>query len=66
MKNTVTKKLLLGAMVLPMLFAGAAMAEEQPEAYASDARGSYSPRFIRRLLAHRLLDACHGDLRMRS
>ena len=39
MKNTVTKKLLLGAMVLPMLIAGAAMAEEQPEAYASDARG---------------------------
>jgi OOP family OmpA-OmpF porin len=39
MKNTVTRKLLLGAMVLPMLFAGAAMAEEQPEAYASDARG---------------------------
>jgi OOP family OmpA-OmpF porin len=39
MKNTVTKKLLLGAMVVPMLFAGAAMAEEQPEAYASDARG---------------------------
>jgi OOP family OmpA-OmpF porin len=39
MKNTVTRKLLLGAMVVPMLFAGAAMAEEQPEAYASDARG---------------------------
>ena len=39
MKNTVTRKLLLGAMVLPMLFAGAAMAEEQPEGYASDARG---------------------------
>ncbi len=39
MKNTVTRKLLLGAMVMPMLFAGAAMAEEQPEAYASDARG---------------------------
>lgn len=40
MKNTVTRKLLLGAMVLPMLFAGAAMAEEQPEAYASDGRGN--------------------------
>jgi OmpA-OmpF porin, OOP family len=40
MKNTVTRKLLLGAMVLPMLFAGAAMAEEQPEAYASDGRGA--------------------------
>lgn len=39
MKNTVTKKLLLGAVVLPMLFSGAAMAGEQPEAYASDARG---------------------------
>ena len=39
MKNTVTRKLLLGAMALPMLFAGAAMAEEQPEGYASDARG---------------------------
>ncbi len=39
MKNTVTKKLLLGAVVLPMLFSGAAMAGEQPEAYASDGRG---------------------------
>lgn len=39
MKNTVTKKLLLGAVVLPMLFSGTAMAGEQPEAYASDGRG---------------------------
>ncbi|MBA4143833.1 MAG: OmpA family protein [Nitrosospira sp.] len=39
MKNTVAKKLLLGAVVLPMVFSGAAMAKEQPEAYASDGRG---------------------------
>jgi OmpA-OmpF porin, OOP family len=41
MKNTVTKKLLLGAMVLPMLFSGAAMATDhgKPEAYAIDGRG---------------------------
>jgi OOP family OmpA-OmpF porin len=39
MKNTVMKKLLLGAVVLPVLFSGAAMAEEQPEGYASDGRG---------------------------
>lgn len=39
MKNTVTKKLLLGAVVLPVLFSGAAMAQDRPEAYASDSRG---------------------------
>lgn len=39
MKNMVMKKLLLGAVVLPVLFSGAAMAEEQPEGYASDGRG---------------------------
>lgn len=39
MKNIVAKKLLLGAMVLPVLFSGTAMAQEQPEAYASDRRG---------------------------
>ncbi len=42
MKNMVTKKLLLGAIVLPMLFSGAAMADEQPEAYAVDGRGEIS------------------------
>ncbi|MEP7371192.1 MAG: OmpA family protein [Nitrosospira sp.] len=40
MKNIVAKKLLLGAVVLPVLFSGTAMAQEQPEAYASDGRGS--------------------------
>ncbi|SEO84353.1 OmpA family protein [Nitrosovibrio sp. Nv6] len=39
MKNSVAKKLLLGAVVLPVLFSGAAMAEERPEAYAADSRG---------------------------
>jgi len=39
MKNTVSKKLLLGAFVLPVLFSGTAMADDQPEAYASDGRG---------------------------
>jgi len=39
MKNIVAKKLLLGAVVLPVLFSGTAMAQEQPEAYASDGRG---------------------------
>jgi OOP family OmpA-OmpF porin len=39
MKNTVMKKLLLGAAILPLLLSGAAMAEEQPEGYASDGRG---------------------------
>ncbi len=39
MKITVVKKLLLGAAVLPMLFSGAAMADGQPEGYASDGRG---------------------------
>jgi OmpA-OmpF porin, OOP family len=39
MKNTVTKKLLLGAAVLPVLFSGAAMAQDTPEAYATDSRG---------------------------
>lgn len=39
MKNTVMKKLLLGAVVLPVLFSGVAMAAEQPEGYASDGRG---------------------------
>src|SRR5687768_1703440 len=39
MKNTVTKKLLLGAVVLPVLFSGAAMAQDRPEAYAADSRG---------------------------
>ncbi|SFO43077.1 OmpA family protein [Nitrosospira briensis] len=39
MKNSVTKKLLLGAVVLPVLFSGAAIAQERPEAYASDGRG---------------------------
>lgn len=39
MKNIVAKKLLLGAVVLPVLFSGTAMAEEQPEGYASDRRG---------------------------
>ncbi len=38
MKNLVAKKLLLGA-VLPVLFSGTAMAQEQPRAYASDRRG---------------------------
>jgi OOP family OmpA-OmpF porin len=40
MKNMVTKKLLLGAIVLPMAFAGAAVAAEQPEGYASDVSGT--------------------------
>lgn len=40
MKNIVAKKLLLGAVVLPVLFSGTAMAQEQPEGYASDGRGS--------------------------
>ncbi|MDE2366231.1 MAG: OmpA family protein [Betaproteobacteria bacterium] len=40
MKNTVMKKFLLGAVVLPVLFSGAAMAAEQPEGYASDGRGN--------------------------
>ena len=40
MKNTVTKKLLLGAIVLPMMFSGAAIAAEQPEGYASDVGGT--------------------------
>ena len=39
MKITVMKKLLLGAVVLPLLFSGAAMADGQPEGYASDGRG---------------------------
>lgn len=43
MKNIVTKKLLLGAVVLPALFSGAAMADhataDQPKGYASDRRG---------------------------
>lgn len=39
MKNIVAKKLLLGAIVLPVLFSGTAMAQEQPEAYVSDGRG---------------------------
>lgn len=39
MKNTVMKKFLLGAVVLPVLFSGAAVAAEQPEGYASDGRG---------------------------
>ena len=39
MKNIATKKLLLGAVVLPMMFSGTAMADEQPEGYASDGRG---------------------------
>jgi OmpA-OmpF porin, OOP family len=39
MKNIVAKKLLLGAVVLPVLFSGTAMAAEQPEGYASDGRG---------------------------
>jgi OOP family OmpA-OmpF porin len=39
MKNTVTKKLLLGAAVLPVLFSGAAIAQDIPEAYATDSRG---------------------------
>jgi len=39
MKNIVAKKLLLGAVVLPVLFSGTAMAQEQPKAYASDRRG---------------------------
>ena len=39
MKNTVTKKFLLGAAVLPMLFSGVAMAQEIPEAYAVDSVG---------------------------
>ncbi len=39
MKNSVTKKLLLGAVVLPVLFSGAAIAQERAEAYASDGRG---------------------------
>ncbi|MDQ3185402.1 MAG: OmpA family protein, partial [Pseudomonadota bacterium] len=39
MKNIVAKKLLLGAVVLPVLFSGAAIAQEQPEGYASDRRG---------------------------
>ncbi|MBA2658631.1 MAG: OmpA family protein [Nitrosospira sp.] len=39
MKNIVAKRLLLGAIVLPMMFSGTAMADEQPEGYASDGRG---------------------------
>ena len=39
MKNIAAKKLLLGAVVLPMMFSGTAMADEQPEGYASDGRG---------------------------
>jgi OOP family OmpA-OmpF porin len=38
-KNTVIKKLLLGAAIVPVLFSGAAMADGQPEGYASDGRG---------------------------
>lgn len=44
MKNMVTKKLLLGAIVLPMVFSGAAMAAEQPEGYASEASGGTSAK----------------------
>lgn len=39
MKNIVSKKLLLGAFVLPVLFSGTVVADDQPEAYASDRRG---------------------------
>lgn len=39
MKNMVAKELLLGAVILPLLFSGAAVAAEQPEGYASDGRG---------------------------
>jgi len=39
MKNIVSKKLLLGAFVLPVLFSGTVAADDQPEAYASDRRG---------------------------